>query len=90
LPGAAIAVAVRPEKIHISRAAPQTGENTVSGIVSDIGYLGDFSLFKVKLDGGATIKAALANISRRAEPAPQIGERVFLDWPPDAAIVLTR
>jgi putrescine transport system ATP-binding protein len=90
LPGAAIAVAVRPEKIQISRAASQAGENTVSGFVADIGYLGDFSLFKIRLDDGAVIKAALANVSRRTEAAPRIGERVVLDWLPNAAIVLTR
>jgi putrescine transport system ATP-binding protein len=89
-PGADIAIAVRPEKIHISRETKRPPANAVSGVVSDIGYLGDFSLYKVRLDNGAILKAAMANVSRRAEPPPALGERVTLDWPAEAAIVLTR
>jgi putrescine transport system ATP-binding protein len=89
-PGADIAIAVRPEKIHISRETTRPPANAVSGVVSDIGYLGDFSLYKVRLDNGAILKAAMANVSRRAEPPPALGERVTLDWPAEAAIVLTR
>ncbi|MGE3144227.1 MAG: ABC transporter ATP-binding protein [Pseudorhodoplanes sp.] len=88
-PGMAVTVAVRPEKMHVLRTAPAAAENVIAGTVADIGYLGDFSLYKVKLDGGQTVKAAIANVSRRAEPAPQVGERVFVDWPSEAAIVLT-
>lgn len=87
--GTSVTIAVRPEKMHVLRAAPAMPENVVAGTVADIGYLGDFSLYKVRLDGGEIVKAAIANVSRRAEPAPQVGERVFVDWPPDAAVVLT-
>ncbi|NWG26119.1 MAG: ABC transporter ATP-binding protein [Pseudorhodoplanes sp.] len=89
-PGTDIAIAVRPEKIHISRATGKLPANAISGVVADVGYLGDFSLYKVRLDNGATVKAAVANVSRRAEPPPALGERVTLDWPAESAIVLTR
>ena len=59
-------VAVRPEKIQIASEAPAAaGENSFAGAVLDIGYLGDISIYKVKLDNGLVLKAAVANRDAR-------------------------
>ena len=51
--GAAVAVAVRPEKIQIDTTAPRASdENCFAGRVAEIGYLGGVSIYKVKLDNG--------------------------------------
>src|SRR5262245_61588780 len=65
-PGAHVYVAIRPEKIRIERTR-QAQENVLAGEVIDIGYLGDLSVYKVKLDSGATLKTAVANVSRLIE-----------------------
>ena len=57
-PGAA-AVALRPEKIQVSHAVPvgvadrSEQENGAAGTVTDIGYLGTLSIYKVRLEGGS-------------------------------------
>src|SRR5947208_14305336 len=53
-----IAVALRPEKIRLSHAAPDGAfENGAAGTITDIGYLGTLSLYKVRLDDGLVLKA---------------------------------
>jgi len=90
-PGDAVAVALRPEKIRIARERPAAaGENCVAGTVWDIGYLGDLSIYKVRLDSGFVMKAAVANLTRLIERQIGWDDRVWLTWAPEAAMVLTR
>jgi putrescine transport system ATP-binding protein len=90
-PGDTVWVALRPEKVRIALEPPATAaDNRVSGQVSNIGYLGDVSIYQVRLDNGFVIKAALANITRLMERPIGWDDRVWLTWAPDAAAVLTR
>ncbi len=91
--GSAVCLAVRPEKLRLSRERPagaaENAENNVPGEVSDIGYLGDLSVYKVRLAGGAIVKVALANVSRIAAQPIAIGDPVWLTFAADAALILT-
>ncbi len=88
-PGTVLWVAVRPEKIRVASEAPAAAdENSFAGAVLDIGYLGDISIFKIKLDNGLVLKAAEANRSRVVKPPLSRGDRVRLHWPDDAGVVL--
>jgi putrescine transport system ATP-binding protein len=90
-PGDTVWVALRPEKVRIAREPPATaGENTVAGQVTDIGYLGDQSIYKVRLDDGFVIKAAAANMTRLVERPIGWDDRVWLSWSAAAGVVLTR
>ena len=90
-PGQIVWVAVRPEKVRIAREAAIAGlGNLVAATVVEIGYLGDTSLYKLRIRDGSQVKAVIANVGRLAEPAAAIDQQVWLSWPPDAAIVLTR
>ncbi|MEJ0075312.1 MAG: ABC transporter ATP-binding protein [Alphaproteobacteria bacterium] len=87
-PGAA-AIALRPEKIRIAREMPEdAAENSAAGIVSDIGYLGTVSHYKVKLDGGLVLKAAVMNAQRQAARTIDMNDRVWLSWEPEAGVLL--
>jgi putrescine transport system ATP-binding protein len=89
--GDMVAFAVRPEKVRISSDQPaDTSVNAVHGEVWDIGYLGDFSVFIVKLDDGRVMRAAQANVSRLVDRPITFGDMVWLTWPLDAGLVLTR
>jgi putrescine transport system ATP-binding protein len=84
-------VAVRPEKVRISHEPPAAaGVNCIAGQVLDIGYLGDVSIYKVRLDNGFVVKAAAHNLTRLIERPFDFDERVWLSWAPDAGVVLTR
>ncbi|CAN7168509.1 ABC transporter ATP-binding protein [Neorhizobium sp. LjRoot104] len=89
--GDKVAFAVRPEKVRISLDQPvDTSANAVYGEVWDIGYLGDFSVFLVRLADGRVVRAAQANVSRLVDRPITFGDMVWLTWPLDAGLVLTR
>jgi len=85
----AVAIAVRPEKMSIQREAPESGaQNVLSGEVWDIGYLGDWTVYRVMLDSGAIIRVTRANRSRYVENPIDWDDRVHVTFAPDAAVIL--
>src|SRR5437868_12156468 len=83
-----IAVALRPEKIRMSHTVPDGAfENGAAGTVTDIGYLGTVSLYKVRLDDGLILKAAVMNEQRGERPI-HVNDRVWLSWTPEAGVLL--
>ena len=90
-PGTLVWVALRPEKVRIGRDRPsEARENVLTGTVTEIGYLGSVSLYKVALENGMLMKAAVSNQARSIERNIGRNDRVWLSWSPEAAIVLTR
>src|SRR5262245_29468763 len=90
-PGETVWVALRPEKLRIAHERPaDAGVNCMAGQVWDIGYLGDFSIYKVRLDSGAVMTAAVPNMTRLLERPIGWDDRVWLSFPPNAAVVLTQ
>jgi len=83
--------AATEEQVRIAREPPATaGENCVAGEVMGIGYLGDLSIYQVRLDNGYVMKAAAANMTRLIERPIGWNDRVWLTWAPEAGVVLTR
>ena len=83
--------ALRPEKVSISLSPPENPSvNTATGTVWDIGYVGDVSVYHVRLDGGGTMRASIANTRRIVERPISWEDKVFLTWAPDSGIVLTK
>ena len=90
-PGTLVWLAVRPEKVRIGLDRPaEAGENALAGTVADVGYIGNMSVYKVMLDHGALMKASISNQTRLLQRTIGCKDRVWLSWPPEAAIVLTR
>jgi len=88
-PGMRVWVAVRPEKVHISMQQSQVAdENCMSGRVSDTGYLGDKIVYRIKLESGAEILAAIANRARPVDLPAGKDDAVWVSWPVDAGITL--
>ena len=89
VPGAKVAVAVRPEKMQISRETPAAGaDNHLSGTVREIAYMGDLSVYLVQLDSGKTVKVTMPNLVRSAEQRLTWEDKVYLTWHETAAVVL--
>ena len=83
--------ALRPEKVSIGLSPPENPSvNTATGTVWDIGYVGDVSVYHVRLDGGGTMRASIANTRRIVERPISWEDKVFLTWAPDSGIVLTK
>ncbi len=93
-PGATVWVAVRPEKMRLTSDLPAGGaadvENIAAATVMDIGYLGDLSIYKLRGADGVALKATAANSGPRGGRAIGWDDKVWVDFRPEAAIVLTR
>ena len=83
-------LALRPEKLHISRERPDSA-NAFAGAVKDLAYFGKDSLYRVALPSGALIQAHAVNARRGADDARAAdwGEKVWVSFDPSSAIVLT-
>jgi putrescine transport system ATP-binding protein len=87
--GQAVAIAVRPEKMVIQRDPPGAGAiNVLTGEVWDIGYLGDWTVYRVKLATGEILRVTRANASRFVENPIDWDEQVYVTFAPDAAVIL--
>ncbi|WP_210272308.1 polyamine ABC transporter ATP-binding protein [Microvirga subterranea] len=85
----AVAIAVRPEKMVIQRDPPGTDAvNVLTGEVWDIGYLGDWTVYRVKLASGEILRVTRANRSRYVESPIDWDEQVYVTFAPDAAVIL--
>ncbi|MBJ3786324.1 ABC transporter ATP-binding protein [Devosia sediminis] len=83
--------AIRPEKMVLSREKPTHphGANVTSGIVEEIAYLGDISLYQVALDSGKRIRVSQTNSVRGNPDAITWEERVYISWGDSSGSVLT-
>ncbi len=88
-PGQTVWAAIRPEKFTISKDEPvEPGTNCMAGEIWDIGYLGDVSIYHVRLDGGAVVRCTQANRMRLLQRPLTWGDRVWLNWASDASVIL--
>ncbi len=88
-PGATVWAAVRPEKIFMSTVRPDGDDNVVPGEVQDIAYLGDLSIYLVRLPTGKVVRVTQPNTSRHAETITW-DQHVFLSWDSSSPVVVTR
>jgi putrescine transport system ATP-binding protein len=96
-PDAAVWVAVRPEKINISRQPPEAqssdckaNENVAKGEVKEIAYMGDMSIYLVQIESGKTVRVTVPNAARHMEDRITWKETVYVSWHAESPVVLTR
>ncbi len=92
---AEVCVAIRPEKIRLSRQAAvddpaAAAINRLEGVIAGVEYLGSVSSYRIVLDGGATVRASLANAARHDSEVHAVGERVTAWFAADDCVVLDR
>jgi putrescine transport system ATP-binding protein len=89
----AVCVAIRPEKVRLSRRAPildtsNAGAiNRLEGIVTDVSYRGGQTVYQVKLDAGAVLHASVANTARLDVDAYRASHRVTAWFSADDCVV---
>ncbi|MEL6562998.1 MAG: ABC transporter ATP-binding protein [Pseudomonadota bacterium] len=89
LDGKPVKLALRPEKVAISKDRPQA-VNALQGKVIDIAYLGNLSTYHVALADGTMIKAQTANTRRIARRDITWEDDVWVSWSGTAGVVLER
>jgi len=91
-PGITVWAAIRPEKIDIQRTPPADArENCVRGVVTEIAYMGDMSVYLVRIDSGKVVRVTLPNIERLSDDERiQWDETVYLSWHPGSPVIVTQ
>ena len=87
--GAAVTVAVRPEKITSFSAPPNTEANVVQGVLDKTAYFGDRSHLYIRIEGLEKPIAVVAhNVARALEGSGDLNRPVWLSWPAEAVVLL--
>ena len=87
---AAFLVALRPEKIHLSRHKPGDDFNSVAGTIKEMAYFGSFTVYHLELASGARLKVSQANVQRHRDDEFTWGDVVWAHWSRSAHVVLTQ
>jgi putrescine transport system ATP-binding protein len=91
---AIVSVAIRPEKVKLSRRGPASDAinaqaiNRLEGVVTDVSYLGGLTTYKIKLESGAVLRSSMANTARLDVDAYGMSHRVIAWFTPDDCVVL--
>jgi putrescine transport system ATP-binding protein len=86
--GQTVWLAMRPERVWMTREVPPDGVNTVPGLTLDMGYVGHMSSYRVQLGNGRVVRVTQANEGRRDNPISW-DENVQLSFDPADFRVLT-
>ncbi len=87
--GQKVAVAVRPEKMQISKGDLGDLRNKLSGVIDEIAYMGDLSVYQILLSSGKRVRVNQSNLTRSEESSLTYGDRVNIGWAGNAGIVVT-
>jgi putrescine transport system ATP-binding protein len=87
--GQAVGVALRPEKIMLSKEKPKGDYNWCEGEVVEIVYFGDHTTYHLKTSTGRVIKAQEINNTRDLSCGLTWGDHAYMHWNNLAMIVLT-
>ena len=97
--GADVWVALRPEKMYLhvqgkgkaveaaAKDAPE-GHNFARGVIKGMSYLGDITIFEIRLDSGAMIRVSRPNLSRHDQEDFTWDDKVSMHWRADSPVVL--
>ena len=88
--GMAVGVALRPEKIMLSKEKPNGQYNWTEGEVTEIVYFGDHTTYHLKLATGMMLKAQEINNTRDLSCGLTWGDHAYLHWNDLAMVVLTQ
>jgi putrescine transport system ATP-binding protein len=91
-PDATVWVALRPEKIVVSRERPEgDGDNRIEGVVAEVAYRGDQSIYLVKLASGRQMRVTQPNTLRTGTgDRIRWDDRVWLSWDSSSPVVVTQ
>jgi putrescine transport system ATP-binding protein len=88
-PGQKVWVALRPEKIRVTKEPVATGRvNQLTGMVWELGYLGNRSTYQIKTASGKLVTVFAQNDRRTSEWSINWSDEVFVSWNANAAILL--
>jgi len=88
--GLPVVVAVRPEKVLLSKEQPAGEVNWCVGEVVAVVYFGDHTIYHIQLANAQVIKAQQMNRNTELAEAIASGDRVYASWSGLALVVLVQ
>jgi putrescine transport system ATP-binding protein len=82
--------ALRPEKLRMSRERPEAVDNVFPAVVEEVAYMGNLSIYRLRLESGKLLTATKANLARFDDDAISWDEKVWIHWDAIAGVVLTQ
>jgi putrescine transport system ATP-binding protein len=87
--GQKVCIAVRPEKIFISLERPADDESvSMPATVHDLGYLGNRSLYRIRLANDRVIQVSRQNERRSARRFVEWEDEIWVSWRPRSTVVI--
>jgi putrescine transport system ATP-binding protein len=87
--GQRVWVALRPEKVRLAKQPHSAARlNQLRGVVWELGYLGNHSIYQIKTGGGKLLTVFAQNERRTSQAAIDWSDEVFVSWDADAAVLL--
>lgn len=87
--GQSICFALRPEKIFVGKSQPDNEEDgRLPGVVHDLGYLGNLSLYRIRLANEKIVLVSSQNRRRSASRFLEWEDEVWISWRPRSVVVL--
>ncbi len=87
-PDMEVSIIVRPEKIQVSTTSD--AQNSVEGVIKEIAYLGDVSIYHAEVAPGVRIKFTQSNVQPLAEQPLNWEQPVSLSWSPFSCGILSQ
>jgi putrescine transport system ATP-binding protein len=86
----AVGVAIRPEKMALSRKKPSAKINHVSGVITEMTYFGAHTNYHVKLASGKVLQVQVQSHADEASADLSWDDRVYVSWGDSAMVLLTQ
>jgi len=87
--GQQVTLAIRPEKIKMTLEDPHDpSQITLRGEVLEFAYMGNISIYRVKIEEGVVLQITIPNLDRTAERKIEWDDQVFISWHPENSLVL--
>ena len=90
--GTKVWIAVRPEKITLSKTPLDVTTNQLKGVVVDIGYHGKTSTYRIRISNGQIIEVSVPSQKRPKGDRQSIDwdEEIYMNWDQSNAVVLMK
>ncbi len=88
--GMAVTVSVRPERVALSRTQPAQDHNWAAGTLTNLAYMGGYTLVHLELDAGRKVVANISSLALSALGALEQDSRLFISWSADSGVVLIK
>ena len=87
--GRKVTLSIRPEKIRMSKSAPEDDSlSCLQGEVLEFAYMGNMSIYRVRVGGGKIIQVTAPNLQRVDQHKIDWDDRVYLSWRPENSLIL--